>query len=229
MSKAKKTTGEPLFTAKHFKEDCPASLEKLVQAAKDCLAKAKECEEASAKHSNKALDHREQAGKYLVEARKVCTEGGFKALLEKFQLKKTRINELMQVAVGKKTLDEIRAATKARVEKHRASKKIKAAATPSVTPPAVTDEPVPPTTDNAEPMPEATPAQAPVRSLKVIDTALVEFNSLVSRLLQIAKQEPQRFAKTDHPAESLAKLGAFFTELAKLKQSAAAVGLKEVA
>jgi hypothetical protein len=244
VPKSKTKTGEHLFTAKQVAQNCPAKLENLAKQAIECLAKAKEREEAADEivseafakaepHYDEARDHQKKAGEYLVEAYKACSEDGFKVFREKFfpHLQRSRVYQLMQIAVGTYTLDEIREATRNRVAKHRANKKAEAAVpTPSVTPQPVTDEAVPPAAGHVEPVSEAPAEQAQARSpLKVVDTALIDFNSLVGRLLQIAKQEPGRFAKTDHPAEALAKLGIFFTELAKLKQSHAAVGLKEVA
>jgi hypothetical protein len=240
----KTKTGEHKFTANEVEQNCPANLEKLAKQITECLAKAEKSKEKAEQivsdandkaqpHYDQASDHRKEAGKLLVEAYKACNQAGFKVFGEKFfpDLQRTRIYELMQVAVGKKTMDEIKAANRARVAKHRAGKKGKAAA-PSVTPTPVTDKPEPIEGAGAVPAPAiAEPAvfepTKPV--LNVVDTALEEFTGLVARLRQITDREPARFAKTPHPAEAFIKLGMFFAKLAELKQSPAAVGLKEVA
>jgi hypothetical protein len=63
---------------------------------------------------------------------------------------------------------------------------------------------------------------APKKSVTPGDTALFNFTAQVCNLLQrIARQAPDRFAKTAVEADDLAKLGKFFAALARLKAGAA--------
>jgi hypothetical protein len=61
----------------------------------------------------------------LVQAKGACDKGGFTAFRERFcpKLGKTRAHELLQIASGKKTIEDVRAATARRMKKHRAAKK----------------------------------------------------------------------------------------------------------
>ena len=204
MSKSK--TGEHKFTAKEVEQDCPASLKKLAKEITDYTKQAEQYEEEAQEIQTKSRNNWAEVGKRLWEAKQLCSKEGFAAFRKLYcQVNKSRLSELLKIGQGTRTVAETRTATAARVTKHRANK----AEAASVTAPPVTEA----------------KAEHPAQSLTVIDTAMHDFNSLVSRLLQIAAQQPERFAKTTLSAEALAKLGAW---LAKVKPLPAAE-LKEVA
>jgi hypothetical protein len=109
---------QPLVTAAQIEKDCPAEIEELgnlIAAEYDKLVK---CEA-------KAEQHRDAIGQLLTQAKEACDESGFEAFRERFfpHLGRTRTYELLQIASGKKTIGDIRAATARRMKKHRAAKK----------------------------------------------------------------------------------------------------------
>jgi hypothetical protein len=206
-----KQIGEPKFTAKQVAaKDCPASLKKLANEIAEYKKQAEQADTQAAQHREKASNNWEQVGKRLWEAKHLCSKEGFAEFRKLYcPVNKSRLSELLMLGEGTRSVAETRAATSARVAKHRANK----AEAASVT-----------TTDVTENTPA--PAKPMLRAVTTEDTALVEFNGLVGRLLQITTQRPERFAKTAHSANELGKLGIFFTELVALKQSSE---LKEVA
>jgi hypothetical protein len=111
--------GQPsLLTAAQIENDCPALVQDLGKRIAAHYDKLVKCEE-------KAEQHRVAIGQLLVQAKGACDEGGFTAFRERFcpKLGKTRAHELLQIASGKKTIEDVRAATARRMKKHRAAKK----------------------------------------------------------------------------------------------------------
>jgi hypothetical protein len=108
---------EPKFTVIQVEGDCPKVLRDLGKQIATHLEKARKSEE-------KAEQHRIAAGLLLERAIESCDAAGFDAFLKKFcpDLGRSRLCELKSIAAGKKSLDEVRADTRGRVAKHRASK-----------------------------------------------------------------------------------------------------------
>jgi hypothetical protein len=106
------------ITADQITKNCPAKLIELGQRVAAHLEKATRCDQ-------KANDHRISAGRLLAEAKKLCDEGGFAAFHERFcpNLGKSRTYELLSIASGKKSAEQIRADNAERNRKHRADKK----------------------------------------------------------------------------------------------------------
>lgn len=91
------------ITAAQIAGNCPPKLTELGQRVAAHLEKAARCDQ-------KANDHRISAGRVLAEAKKLCDEGGFASFHERFvpNLGKTRTYELMAIASGKKSAEQIR-------------------------------------------------------------------------------------------------------------------------
>jgi hypothetical protein len=108
-------TVEPKFTAEMVEGDCPKVLCDLGKQIAVHLEKARKSEE-------RAEQHRITAGQLLESAINSCDEAGFDAFLKKFcpDLGRSRVYELKSIAAGKKSLDDVRAATRNRVSRHRA-------------------------------------------------------------------------------------------------------------
>jgi hypothetical protein len=87
----------------------PPALDRLAGQIRDGLKSAD-------KHLLEACDH-------LAAARMLCTERGFKALLEVAGVKRSRAYELLAIADGSKTVEEVRARTAERNRRLRARKK----------------------------------------------------------------------------------------------------------
>jgi hypothetical protein len=105
------------ITAADVEKGCPVVLQDLGERIAAHLERARKCEE-------KAEQHYTSVAKLLVNAKKVCDEGGFTAFRERFcpKFSQSRAYELLSIANDKKSVEEIRAATRARVAKHRANK-----------------------------------------------------------------------------------------------------------
>jgi hypothetical protein len=204
------------FTRQMIERDFPpTAVTELVQKITEAQKKIEHCGQQYECANAELKEAKAELGKLLNEAKARCTTGGYKAFLAKFfpNLKKSAAYVNLAILTGKVSRAEVKERDRQRQAKRRNKKKQQT-------------EPFRDVTEKSE---AETPSKATAPPLKVVDTALIEFNSLVGRLLQITDREPGRFAKTEYPADALAKLGTFFTELAKLKQSPAAVGLKEVA
>lgn len=111
------------------------------QINKDCPKDAEQWGNQIVGHYKKALQYEGKAeqqwiaiGQYLAKAKEACDAGGFEAFRQKFcpAIGKSRTYELLQIGTSKKTVEELKSATRKRVAKHRAK-----AAAVSVT---VTDE-----------------------------------------------------------------------------------------
>jgi hypothetical protein len=99
-------------------ENCPVEMRDLGKRIAAHLEKAAHAEQ-------KAENHRIAAGQLLAQAKKACDEGGFAAFRERFcpQLGKSRAYELLAIATGKKTVEEVRADERARKANTRARQK----------------------------------------------------------------------------------------------------------
>jgi hypothetical protein len=112
-------TKPPLVTAAQIETDCPIEVQDLGRQLAAHYDKLIKCED-------KAEQHKIAIGQLLVRAKEACDAGGFTAFRERFcpDLGQSRAYELLQIASGKKTDEETKAATRNRVQKHRASKKL---------------------------------------------------------------------------------------------------------
>ena len=126
------TITETKFTAEQIETNCPDQLQRL---GKEIAARIRKAD----KQLEQAENHAISVNQLIAEAKELCDGGGFHAFQKKFfpDLNKSRAYELLAIGTNKKSVEEIRADTRARVAKHRASK---AAAPNSVT-----------VTENAEP------------------------------------------------------------------------------
>ena len=106
---------EQKFTAKMVEGDCPALLRNLGKQITAHLERARKAEE-------KADQHRIAAAQYLTQARDLCDADGFDAFHEKFcpDLGRSRTYELLAIATGKNSIENVRASTRERVARHRA-------------------------------------------------------------------------------------------------------------
>jgi hypothetical protein len=133
---------KPLVSAEQVKKDCPAKLCELGRRISVHL-------ESAAQYEAAAKDHRISAGRLLAQAKAACTEGGFDVFHERFcpALGRTRTYELLAIASGEKSNEQVRAETRKRVKKHRAAKNCRVrycngqieVATPAKPPPADDD------------------------------------------------------------------------------------------
>jgi hypothetical protein len=106
------------LTAAQIKNDCPVLVQDLGKRIAALYDKMVKCE-------GKVEQHKIAIRQMLTQAKGACDEGGFTAFRERFcpKLGKTRAHELLQIASGKKTIEDVRAATARRMKKHRAAKK----------------------------------------------------------------------------------------------------------
>ncbi len=74
----------------------------------------------------KAVDMVDSIDHLLADAEKLCDPEGFEAFKKHYcpELGQSRTYELLAIREGRKTLEEIRAATRQRVAKHRAAKRV---------------------------------------------------------------------------------------------------------
>jgi hypothetical protein len=107
------------ITAAQIMENCPAKLTELGQHIAAHLEKAERCDQ-------KADDHRLTAGRLLAQAKELCDDGGFIAFHERFcpNLGRSRTYDLLAIASGKKSVEEIRADNAERNRRLRARKKL---------------------------------------------------------------------------------------------------------
>jgi hypothetical protein len=221
------------ITAEQVENCCPDELQELAKRISVQYEKARRYEE-------KADQHDRSIGQHLAKAREACDEGAFNAFREKFcpYLGKSRVYELLAIGENRKSLEETRKTNRERVAKHRAAKSITsvaphggacfgAAAAGDQGVRYVTDEPEPHVAPReiskvagntgSEPTPEP---QTPRRAYTPNDQALITFSAIVVDLLRrTAKQRPERFAATSVPADDLARLGKFLTDVASLAKS----------
>jgi hypothetical protein len=209
---------EHKITAADLERECPEDLQKWGKHIAVHYEKA-------GKYQGKADEHYRSMAYYLAQAKAACDDGGFAAFHERFcpDLRKTRAYQLLEIANGKKTIEDIRASTRERVAKHRAKK-----ASDSVT---VTES----HHDVAEPQEileiedrievgsraqEQVPEpEKPRRAHTPNDQPLFDFSAHVLEVLRrVDKHKPERFAKTSIPVDDLARLGRFFSDLAQLKK-----------
>ena len=117
-------TTEHKLTAGQVEGDCPAILQELGKRIAVHLEKARKCEEKAEQHYTTAAQH-------LAEAKEACDDGGFEAFQEKYfpALGRTRVYELLSIATNKKSIEQVRADTRARTARSRAKKKAEASAT----------------------------------------------------------------------------------------------------
>src|ERR1700716_2534115 len=108
---------EPKFTAAQIEEDCPVMLQDLGKLIAVHSEKAQKCK-------NKAEQHYNSIAQLLATAHRACEECGFAAFREKFfpKLGKSRVYELLAIGTSKKSVEDTKAGTRARVAKHRAKK-----------------------------------------------------------------------------------------------------------
>ena len=216
-------TANRKLTAAQVERDCPAILQDLGKRIAVHLEKARKCEE-------KAEQHYATIAQHLAKAKQACDDGGFKAFREKFfpDLGRTRVYELLSIATNKKSVEQVRADTRARTARSRANKKAESSAT-------VADKSEPEPSERQEFPPEVAPADAPSivpeqrpkaaappRAVTSKDEALSDFTARVLDLMRRTRgQKVERFAKTAVKADDLAKLGKFLTDLADLKKPSA--------
>jgi hypothetical protein len=212
---------EPKVTAAQIEMGCPARLQWIGEEITKRVNEAQE--------QTKLLDdHVIELKKLIAEAKGLCDGGGFDAFRERFfpTLRKSRVYELLAIGTNKKSVQDIKAGTRARVAKHRAKK---AEVPDSVT---VTEDPEPkaqgaPTEDGKvhSIVPEQTPEPAkPPSSVSPGDGALIGFSTVVCKLVQITRNKTaERYAKTSVSADELARIGKFLTDVANLKMSEADV------
>jgi len=110
------------ITAAQIETDCPAQLQELGKRIAAYYAKLLKCED-------KAEQYKISIDQLLAQAKKVCDEGGFTVFRERFcpNLGRTRAYQLLQIASGKKSVEDARAENAERNRQYRAKKK-KAAA-----------------------------------------------------------------------------------------------------
>jgi hypothetical protein len=204
-------TTEHKLTAAQIERDCPATLQDLGKRIAAHLEKAHKCEE-------KAQQHYTSIAQHLAKAKETCDDGGFDAFRERFcpDLGRTRVYELLSIATNKKTVEQVRADTRARTARSRANKKsrdIRYVADKSEPPsePSERHE-FPPEIAPADApgiVPEQRPkAAAPRRAVTSKDEGLFDFTARVLDLVRRTRgQKVGRFAKTDVKADDLAKLG----------------------
>jgi hypothetical protein len=105
-----------------------------IAVGKEIAGHVADCDNAKAQVG----EHAEAAGRLLLDAKENHSDD-FEAVCKAAKLHKSRVYELMQIAGGRKTSEQVKAATKNRVKKHRAKKKI-SKTKPSVTSDGLTDD-----------------------------------------------------------------------------------------
>jgi hypothetical protein len=108
------------FSAERINGDCcPLIIRDLGERAKAHLDKADKYEE-------KAEQHKKSLALVLAQAKELCDEDGFDAFRAKFcpAVGRTRAYELLAIATNKKSIEEIRAANRERVARHRAKSSV---------------------------------------------------------------------------------------------------------
>src|SRR3954452_4364821 len=107
---------EPKFTVADIERNCPDHLRRL---GDEIAARIKKVD----KQMEQAENHSISIGKLITQAQQMCDGGGFQAFQNKFfpDLGKSRVYELLAIGTNKKSVEEIKASTRARVAKHRAN------------------------------------------------------------------------------------------------------------
>jgi hypothetical protein len=106
------------LTAAQIEKNCPDSIQDLGKRIAAHYDKLLKCED-------KAEQHKATIGQLLVKANEACDKGGFNAFHARFcpQLGRSRAYELLQIASGKKTSEEIKSAKRESMKRSRAAKK----------------------------------------------------------------------------------------------------------
>jgi hypothetical protein len=207
----------PKFTAEQIEMDCPDILQRI---GDEIAVRAKKAD----KQIEQAENHAISVDKLIAQAQELCDDGGFNAFQKMFfpDLGKSRVYELLAIGTNKKSVEEIKASTRARVAKHRANK---AAASVSVT---VTEKSTPQTATAEAGVVQATRTtpvhiSTPTKPMSLAKKmALVAFSATVRDLVRVTSDKrAERFAEASVTADDLAKLGKFFIDLANIKRSAA--------
>jgi len=209
---------EPKFTAPQIEKDCPARLQQIGREITERLKKAE-------KQAKLAADQVVAVDQLLAEAKVLCDEGGFNAFQQMFfpDLGKSRVYELLAIGTNKKSAEEIRSNTRARVAKHRANKAADAQFRYSNgnSDPDAQDAP----NENGEiEAPGIASAQTsepekPRRAVTPGDEALRDFTVRVLELDRTTKKKPpKRFSGTAVQVEILEQLGNRLIDIAKHKK-----------
>jgi hypothetical protein len=208
------TTTEKV-TADEVDQNCPSELQGLAERIIAHLEKAEQ-------YKDKAEQHRRSAGQCLAEAQKVCNVGGFKAFREKFfpQLQKSRVYQLLQIATDKKSVEEVRADTRERVQRSRANK----AASATVAESSVSTAEPQANPDSAAEAHDfdkkSIDATKPMSGISPADYQLFRFTTAFVELARVTeRRQANRFAKTAASADDLARVGELLSRVASLKKS----------
>lgn len=207
----KVTVIEHKVTAAQIETDCPLRLQQIGHEITERLAKVD-------KQAQLANDYLIAINQLLAEAKKLCDGGGFKKFREQFcpQLGKSQAYAMLAIAAGKKTFIGHRTEERERKRKTRANQKAAPAANSGTVP------------ENSE-LQEGSNATAPLATTPkrptkpktataAKDIAAEEFTGHAARLLQIIKgAKPRRFIDTGIQPDDLVRLGAFLSDVAKVK------------
>jgi len=204
---------EPKITAEQIKMGCPARLQHIGDEITEHFKRAQD--------QARLLDKEVAELQGLIEeARGLCDKDGFEVFRQKFfpNLRKSRVYELLAIASGKRSAEEIKASNRERQAKHRAKQ---AASVNSVT-----------ITENLEEGPSSGPpehralAEQPPQLAKprskaaTGDQPLIDFSMMVLELVRrTSNKDVARFAKTSVPARDLTQLSKFLADIANLKRS----------
>jgi hypothetical protein len=215
---------EPKFTAAQIKKECPARLQQIGREIAERLKKA---------HKQKEIadNHLIAVNELIIEAKELCDGGGFNKFRELFcpQLGKSQAYVLLAIGTGKKTLAGHRIEERERKRQTRANQKAAAANSGTVPENADPETETPggrigdgePGSTTITPEPSVGPAKGP--SGGTTNDSISGFNSHVMALKQrISNHKVDHFAATAIPADILAKIGKFLSDLANLKKSEAA-------
>jgi hypothetical protein len=217
------TMFETKFTAARIEENCPVMLQDLGKRIAVHSEKAQKCKDKADQHYN-------TIAQLLATAHRACEEGGFAAFREMFfpKLGKSRVYELLAIGTSKKSVEDTKAGTRARVTKHRANK---AVAPPSVTVTENSEQEAvaqgAPKEDGEIEAPSIASEQMPGPknpwSATASDEALRVFAAHLLGLYKgTNKRPPEHFSATTTSVEIIAQVASFLTDLAGLKKSDAA-------
>jgi hypothetical protein len=210
---------EPKVTAAQIENGCPARLQEIGRKITKRLGEARE----QAKHVD---DHVIAINNLVAEAKEICFIGGFDKFRELFcpQLGKSQAYVRLDIAAGKTTLVEHRTKERERKQMARANQKAAAAKFRDVPDKSGLEAPSAFTENDGHEATNLAPEPAkPRRAVAPGDEALIDFSARVMELIRrTAKREPERFSATAVPADDLARLGNFLTDLENLKKSDAA-------
>jgi hypothetical protein len=210
---------EPKLTAAQIARG-PVRLHQIGREIRERLKKAK-------KQNELAENHLIAVNELIAEARELCDRGDFKRFRRLYcpHLGQSQAYALRAIGAGKKTFAEHRVEERERKQRTRASQRAAAAnsgtvpenSNPQTEVPAAATEDGEPATTTIAPAPGG-----PVKPLSGVtpNDMVSGFNSHVMELKRkISKHKVERFAATAVPADDLAKLGKFLTDLAILKKS----------